>query len=59
LTITTTGRDIEKNQFIGAFGVIASSQLNRIPSIAKVLKVDALNDSARINIKARDDTNRN
>src|SRR5690606_589363 len=43
-----------EGQLVGALGAVARGELDRIPRIAEVLEVDALDDAARVDIQARD-----
>ena len=49
------GRDVEQHDLIGAGGVVASGQLNRIAGITQIEKPDAFDDAAPIDVEAGDD----
>ena len=48
-------RDIEKCQLVGAFGVVALSDLHRIARIAQIDEIDALDDPPGRHVQARND----
>src|SRR3546814_653433 len=49
------GRDVQEGQLVRAFGVIGAGQLDRVPGVAQLLEVDALDHAAGIDIETRDD----
>jgi hypothetical protein len=50
------GGDVQEDQFVGAFLVVTIRQLDRVPGIAQVHEVNALNHTAAGDVQARDDT---
>ena len=48
--------DVEEDELVGAFGVVASRELDRIASVANADEVHALDDAAGVDIEARDHT---
>ena len=57
VAVATAGRDVQERQLVGALGVIARGELHRVAGVAQVLEVDALDDAARVDVQAGDDTN--
>ena len=51
-----TGPDVEENQFVGPLRVVTPRDLDRIARVAQVDEVDALDDSAAVNVQTGDDT---
>ena len=49
------GRDVEEHELVGAFGVVARGELDRVAGVAEVLEPHALHDAARVDVQARDD----
>src|SRR3984957_10207240 len=47
--------DVEEHQLVGAVPVVGRGQLDRVPGIAQVTEVDALDHPAVIDVQARDD----
>ncbi len=53
---TLVGRgDVEEDELVGALGVVALGQLDRIARVADVDEVRALDDAAGVDVQARDD----
>jgi hypothetical protein len=52
------GRDVEERQLVGALAVVQRGQLDRVPGVAQVLEVDALDDAAVVDVEAWDDPDR-
>ena len=48
-------RDVEEHELVGALGVVARGELDRVAGIAELLEPDALDDAARVDVQARDD----
>ena len=51
--------DVEEHQLVGTLGVIDPRHLDGVPGVAQVDEVDALDDTPRIDVEARDDPDRN
>ena len=49
------GGDVEEDQLVGALGVVALGQLDRIAGVAQADEVRALDDSPRVDVEAGDD----
>ena len=47
--------DVEEDQLVGALGVVAGGQLDRVAGVAQVDEVDALHDPAGVDVEAGDD----
>ena len=47
--------DVEEDQFVGALGVVARGQLDRVTRVAQPDEVDALDHAAAGHVEARDD----
>ena len=47
---------VEKDQLVGALGVVALGQLNRIPRVAQADEVGALDDATGVDVEAGDDS---
>ena len=56
IVVAVVGRrgDVEEHQLVGALGVVAGGQLDRIAGVAQVDEVDALDDAAAGDVEARD-----
>ena len=52
--ITAAGRDIEEGQLVGPLGAIGAGQFNGVAGVTKVLEVDALDDSAGVDVETGD-----
>ena len=48
--------DVEEHQLVGAFGVVARRELDRIAGVADLDEAHALHDAARVDVEARDHT---
>ena len=48
-------RDVEEDQLVGALGVVALGELDRIARVTQVDEVRALHDTAGIDVQAGDD----
>ena len=49
------GGDVEEDQLVGALGVVALGQLDRVAGVAQVDEVGALDDAAGVDVEAGDD----
>ena len=49
------GRDVEKHQFVGPFFLVARRDLDRIPGVAQVDEIDALDHPAAIDVQTGND----
>ena len=49
------GRDVEKDQLVGALLIIQARLFDRVARIAQVHKVDAFDDASILDIEAGDD----
>ena len=47
--------DVEEDQLVGALGVVAGGQLDRVAGVAQVDEVHALDDAAGVDVEAGDD----
>jgi hypothetical protein len=54
VALLVRGRDVEEHELVGALGVVALGQLDRIAGVADVDEVRALDDAARVDVEARD-----
>src|SRR5690606_418137 len=50
-----TGRDVEEGDLVGAFGVIAGGDFDRIAGVPEVEELDALDDATVVDVEAGDD----
>ena len=48
-------RDVEEDELVGALGVVAGGELDRVAGVAEVDEVGALDDAAAIDVEAGDD----
>ena len=51
---TRTRGDVQEDELVGTFSVVASGQFHRIPGVAQPLEVDAFDHPAGIDVQARD-----
>ena len=49
------GGDVEEDQLVGALGVVAGRELDRVARIAQTDEVRALDDPPGVDVQARDD----
>ena len=49
------GGDVEEDELVGALGVVARGELDRVAGVADVDEVRALDDAAGVDVEARDD----
>ncbi len=49
------GRDVEEDELVGAGGVVALRQLYRVACVAQVDEAGPLDDTATVDVEARDD----
>src|SRR5690606_15136367 len=54
--VTAGGGDVEEGEFVGALGIVGGGELDRIPGIAQILEVDALDHPPGVDVQAGDDT---
>ena len=47
--------DVEEHELVGALGVVAGGQLDRVAGVAQVDEVHALDDAAVVDVEAGDD----
>ena len=54
--VAVVGRrgDVEEHELVGAFGVVARRELDRITGVADLDEAHALHDAARVDVEARD-----
>jgi hypothetical protein len=52
------GGDIEKDEFVGALGIVGFSALDGVARVAELLKLNALNDAAGVDVQTRNDAAR-
>src|SRR5699024_8504234 len=50
------GGDVEEGELISSLGAVPGGQLDRVPSIAEIFEVDALDDATRVDVQAGDDS---
>ena len=55
--VAAVGRrgDVEEDELVGALGVVAGRELDRIAGVAQVDEVHALDHAAGVDVEARDD----
>ena len=49
------GGDVEEDELVGALGVVARGELDRVAGVAEVDEVDALDHAAVVHVEAGDD----
>ena len=56
--VAVVGRrgDVEEHELVGAFGVVARRELDRIAGVAELGEPHAFHDAARVDVEARDHT---
>ena len=47
--------DVEEDELVGALGVVARGELDRVAGVAQVDEVRALDDAPAVDVQARDD----
>src|SRR6185436_5130891 len=47
--------DVEEDDLVGAFELVALGERGGIPDVGKILELDALDDPSRLHVEARDD----
>ena len=55
LALLVRGGDVEEDELVGALGVVALGQLDRVARVAQADEVRALDDAAGVDVEARDD----
>ena len=53
--VSAAGGDVEEDELVGALGVVAAGQLDRVAGVAQVGEVDALDHAAGVDVEAGDD----
>jgi hypothetical protein len=55
VAVLVRGRDVQEDQLVGALGVVALRELDRVARVAQVDEVRALDDPTGVDVQARDD----
>ena len=50
LTLVGGCRDVEEHELVGAGGVVAAGQLDRIAGVAQIEEADALDDATAVDV---------
>ena len=56
LALLVRGGDVEEDQLVGALGVVALGQLDRVARVAQADEVGALDDAPGVDVEAGDDS---
>jgi len=52
------GGDVEKDEFVGALGIVGFSALDGVPRVSELLKLNTLDDASSVDVQTRNDSAR-
>src|SRR5262249_42546092 len=56
--IVACGGDVEDNEFVGAFGVVARGEFHGITGVAQAFEMDSFDDAGAVGVETRNDAAR-